>query len=139
MPERTFFMIKPDGMNRNLAQEIGNRIRLAGLKISAEREFQMDISQAEKLYAVHRDQDFYWGLLRFITSGPVLCMVLEGEGAVDSVRRLMGPTDPREATPGTLRYDLKENQVLNEEGIIKNIVHGSDSKESAENEISIFF
>jgi nucleoside-diphosphate kinase len=132
-------MIKPDGMNRNLAQEIGNRIRLAGLKISAEREFQMDISQAEKLYAVHRDQDFYWGLLRFITSGPVLCMVLEGEGAVDSVRRLMGPTDPREATPGTLRYDLKENQVLNEEGIIKNIVHGSDSKESAENEISIFF
>ena len=139
MPERTFFMIKPDGMKRNLAQEIKNHIKMTGLKISAEREFQMDISQAEKLYAVHRDQDFYWGLLKFITSGPVLCMVVGGEGAIDTVRRLMGATDPREATPGTLRYDLREDQVLNEDGIIKNIVHGSDSKESAEYEISIFF
>jgi len=139
VPERTFFMIKPDGMRRSLSQEIKNRIKNTGLRITAEREFEMDISEAEKLYAVHRDKDFYGGLLRFITSGPVLCLVLEGEGAVNKIRRLMGATDPREAVPGTLRYDLREDQVLNEDGIIKNIVHGSDSKESADHEISIFF
>jgi len=132
-------MIKPDGMKRNLASEIINRLKLAGLKITAEREFEMDISQAEKLYAIHRGKDFYGGLLRFITSGPVLCLVVEGEGAVGKVRQLIGATDPREALPGSIRYDLREEEVLNEEGIIKNLVHGSDSKESAEYEISIFF
>lgn len=139
MRERTFFMIKPDGLSRNLSAEIINRVKAAGLKITAEKETQMDISQAEKLYAVHQSKSFYPGLVKFITSGPVILMIVEGEEAVLKLRKLMGATDPREALPGTIRGELREAEVINEDGIIKNIVHGSDSKESAEHEISIFF
>ena len=139
MRERTFFMIKPDGLSRNLSAEIINRVKAAGLKITAEKETQMDISQAEKLYAVHQSKSFYPGLVKFITSGPVILMIVEGEEAVLKLRKLMGATDPREALPGTIRGELREAEVVNEDGIIKNIVHGSDSKESAEYEIPIFF
>ena len=139
MRERTFFMIKPDGLSRNLSAEIINRVKASGLKITAEKETQMDISQAEKLYAVHQGKSFYPGLVKFITSGPVILMIVEGEEAVLKLRKLMGATDPREALPGTIRGELKEAEVINEDGIIKNIVHGSDSRESAEYEIPIFF
>jgi len=139
MRERTFFMIKPDGLSRNLSAEIINRVKAAGLKITAEKETQMDISQAEKLYTVHQSKSFYPGLVKFITSGPVILMIVEGEEAVLKLRKLMGATDPREALPGTIRGELREAEVVNEDGIIKNIVHGSDSKESAEYEIPIFF
>jgi len=132
-------MIKPDGMSRNLSQEIKNRIYAAGLKIVKEREFQMDIAEAEKLYAVHEDKPFHGGLCRFITSGLVTTMLIQGKNAVSEVRKLMGATDPREALPGTIRGDLREGYVLTDDGIIKNIVHGSDSPESAKYESAIFF
>lgn len=132
-------MIKPDGTSRGLTQEIKNRISSAGLRITAEKELQMDVSQAEKLYAVHRAQEFYPGLVRFITSGQVVLMVVEGEDSISRLRKLMGATDPREAAAGTIRADLREGNIFNHEGIIKNMVHGSDSPENAEYEISIFF
>jgi len=137
--ERTFFMIKPDGVSRGLTEEIKNRLKFAGIKIAAEKEFLMDVSQAEKLYAVHRDKDFYPGLIKLITSGPVVTLLLEADGAVAKVRKLMGATDPREAAQGTIRGDLKEGNIFTEYGIIKNLVHGSDSPQNAEYEAKIFF
>lgn len=137
--ERTFFMIKPDGVKRYLSNLALSKMTAAGLKIVIRRRANITKEQAERLYAVHKGKPFYEGLVKFITSGPVVITVLEGENAVSKVRELMGATDPREAGPHTIRGDNKEDNVLNEDGIIKNICHGSDSADNAKYEISVFF
>lgn len=139
MLERTFCMIKPDAISRGLKDLILGRIKEAGFKIIKEKELKIGRDEAQKLYAVHRGKPFYSGLVNFITSGPAYLMVLEREGAVGELRELMGATDPRQSAPGTVRGDLKEDNIFNSEGIMKNVIHGSDSVENAKYEISIFF
>lgn len=139
MQEKTFFMVKPDGVKRGLEKEIFNRIEKAGLKIVFTQNLIMTRDLAEQLYATHLGKSFYPGLIRFISSGPVIACIIQGEDAVAQVREIMGATDPRLAEAGTIRGDLKEAAVVNADGIIKNLVHGSDSLESASRELSIFF
>ena len=130
--ERTFVMLKPDAVSRGLIGEIISRLERKGLKMIAARLMRISPEIASKHYAEHVNKPFYPDLLKFITSGPVLAMVWEGESAVSVVRTLVGRTDPQEAAPGTIRGDY---------GMIKtmNLIHASDSPESAEREISIFF
>jgi len=137
--ERTFCMIKPDAISRGLKEKIRDRIKKAGFKVIDEKELLIGRDQAERLYAVHQGKPFYPGLVNLITSGPAHLMILEREDAVAQLRQLMGATDPRAAAPGTIRGDLKEENIFNPEGIMKNVVHGSDSAENAQYEISIFF
>ncbi|MBU0672586.1 MAG: nucleoside-diphosphate kinase [Candidatus Margulisbacteria bacterium] len=132
-------MIKPDGVSRGLADEVLVRVKKAGLKLIRQKELTMTKELAADLYSPHLGKRFYPGLVKFITSGPVTCCVVEGEDAIGRLRELMGATDPRKALPGTIRGDLKEANVLNPDGIIKNLVHGSDSPASAKREIPIFF
>lgn len=139
MPEATFCMVKPDGVCRGLTQEITKRITAAGLDIVSSRLENVALDEAERLYAVHKDKPFYTGLVKFITSGPVYLMKVEGLDAAASLRRLMGETDPRSAEAGTIRGDLKEENIFNEDKIMKNIIHGSDSPENAKYELAIFF
>lgn len=130
--ERTFVMIKPDGVRRGLIGEIISRFERKGLKIVALKMLHMAREQAEELYSVHRDKPFFNDLVEFVTSGPVVVMILEGEGAISVVRTLIGPTDGRKAPPGTIRGDFALS-------IQENIVHASDSPESFEREHKIFF
>ena len=139
MLENTFFMVKPDGVSRGLEEIIFARVEEAGLKLIQKKKILMAGDQAKDLYSPHLGKDFYAGLIKFITSGEVICGVVRGEDAVARVRELMGATDPRQADVGTIRGDLKEDTVVNSDGIIKNVVHGSDSPESAKREIAIFF
>jgi len=139
MLEKSFCMIKPDGIARGLEKEIIGRIERSGLKITQKKIIRMDAEQSAALYQPHFGEKFYDGLIRFIISGPVAACVVEGEGAIAGLRRLMGATDPLKAESGTIRGDLKELNSINEYGIIKNLIHGSDSIESAEREIKIFF
>lgn len=99
----------------------------------------MSREQAERLYKVHLGKSFYPGLVKFITSGPVTLMIVEGENAIACLRSLMGATDPRKASAVTIRGDLKEENIFTEDGTMKNLIHGSDSPENAKYEISIFF
>lgn len=130
--ERTFTMVKPDGVQRGLIGEVVSRFERKGLKIVAAKFFVMPKAMAEANYAEHKGKKFYEPLIKFITSGPVLAMVLEGENAIDVVRGIMGKTDPKEAQPGTIRGDFAL-------AISRNVVHGSDSPAAAEREINIFF
>ena len=139
MLEKTFFMVKPDGVSRGLEKEIFRRVEQAGLKITQKKKLWLSQDQAAELHSPHFGKKFYPGLIRFVTSGEAICSVVEGEDAISGLRDLMGATDPREAEPGTIRGDLKEENVLNAEGIIKNLVHGADNPETAEREIAIFF
>ncbi|MBN2057913.1 MAG: nucleoside-diphosphate kinase [Candidatus Saganbacteria bacterium] len=139
MPENTFFMIKPDGVSRGLQGEILDRVERTGLKVIQQAEHTLSQAMAKDLYSVHKGKPFYTGLVKFITSGPVVLCRLSGENAIERTRGLMGATDPREAAAGTIRGDLKEDSVLNADGIIKNLVHGSDGPESARRELAIFF
>lgn len=139
MLEKTLVILKPDAVSRGLADQIINWIEQTGLKIAIKKELSLSKEQAAELYSPHLGKKFYPGLLNFITSGPVIVCIVEGEAAIAKMRELMGATDPREASPGTIRGDLKEANVLNPEGIIKNLIHGSDSPESADREIIIFF
>lgn len=139
MLEKTFFMVKPDGVSRGLEKEIFRRIEQAGLKVIQKKRLRMTKDQAADLYSPHRETKFYSGLIKFVTSGEVICSIVEGEGAISRVREIMGATDPREAESGTIRGDLKEENVLTSDGIIRNLVHGADSPESAKREIAIFF
>ena len=132
-------MVKPDGVSRGLEKEIFRRVEQTGLKITQKKRLFLSKDQAADLYSPHFGKKFYPGLIKFITSGEVICTVVECEDAISGLRNLMGATDPREAGSGTIRGDLKEENVLNEEGIIKNLVHGSDSSETAKREIAIFF
>lgn len=137
--ERTLFIIKPDGIKRYLTNLILMKITNSGLTILTRRRAAITQEQAEKLYIVHKGKPFYPGLVKFITSGPVMLTVIEGDDAIARIRKLMGATDPRKADAGTIRGDNKEDEVINEDGIIKNICHGSDSPDNARYEISIFF
>jgi nucleoside-diphosphate kinase len=130
--ERTFSIVKPDGVVRNLIGEVYRRFEQAGLRIVAARMIHMTQAQAEGFYAVHRERPFYKDLVRYMTSGPVMLQVLEGENAVLKNRDVMGATDPKKAAPGTIRADLAQS-------IEANTVHGSDAPETAAVEIAYFF
>ena len=130
--ERTFSIIKPDATRRNLADKINARFTARGLRIVAQKKLQLTRSQAEEFYAVHKARPFYNSLVAFMTSGPVVVQVLEGENAVALNREIMGATDPAKADPGTIRKDFAES-------IEANSVHGSDSAETAKTEIAFFF
>jgi nucleoside-diphosphate kinase len=130
--ERTFSIIKPDATTRNLTGAINAMIEGAGLRIIAQRRTRITREQAETFYAVHRERPFFRELVEFMTSGPVVVQVLEGENAVAAYRDLMGATDPAKAAPGTIRKEHAKS-------IGENSVHGSDAAETAENEIAQFF
>ncbi len=130
--ERTFVMVKPDGVQRGLAGEIISRIERKGLKIVAMKMLRIPKELAEEHYAEHRAKPFFSSLLSYITSGPVVAMVVEGKNAVKVVRKLVGATNPSEAEPGTIRGDFGLD-------LGRNVVHASDSAASAEREIGLFF
>jgi nucleoside-diphosphate kinase len=129
---RTFSIIKPDATRRNLTGKVTAMLEEAGLRIVASRRIRMTKEQAEGFYAVHRERPFFHDLVAFMTSGPVVVQVLEGEDAVARNRQVMGATNPANAEPGTIRRELAES-------IEANTVHGSDSEENAATEIAFFF
>ncbi|HET6184341.1 MAG TPA: nucleoside-diphosphate kinase [Acetobacteraceae bacterium] len=130
--ERTLSIIKPDATRRNLTGKINAVLEAAGLRIVAQKRLWLTRAQAEAFYAVHKERPFYNDLVAFMTSGPVVVQVLEGENAVARNREAMGATDPKKAASGTIRAEFAEN-------IEANSVHGSDSAENAANEIAFFF
>jgi nucleoside-diphosphate kinase len=130
--ERTLSIVKPDGVQKNLIGNVYSRFEKAGLRIIAARMMQLTQTQAEGFYAVHRERGFFKDLVRYMSSGPVIVQVLEGENAVAKHRELMGATDPKKADKGTIRADLAAS-------IEENVVHGSDSVENAQTEIAYFF
>lgn len=130
--ERTFTMLKPGVLSRRIAGEILTRIERKGLTIRALKMMKIDRELAETHYAEHRGKDFFTSLVDYITSGPVVAMVLEGDGAIATLRRLCGPTKAEEAAPGTIRGDYGMHTNLN-------IIHASDSPESAARETALFF
>jgi nucleoside-diphosphate kinase len=132
MTERTFSIIKPDATERNLTGKVNAVIEDAGLRIVAQRRIRMSRAQAEKFYEVHKERPFYGELVDFMTSGPVVVQVLEGENAVQRYRDVMGATNPANAAEGTIRKLYAKN-------VGENSVHGSDSQDNAKIEIAQFF
>ena len=130
--EQTLVLVKPDGVQRGLAGEVVSRLERRGLKLAAMKLMQVDDALAREHYGEHVQRPFFPGLVSFITSGPIVAMVWEGENAISLVRKTMGSTNPVDAEPGTIRGDLGIN-------IGRNIVHGSDGPESAPREIGLFF
>jgi nucleoside-diphosphate kinase len=130
--ERTLSIVKPDATRRNLTGQIVAKIEGAGLRVVVQKRLWLTRAQAEAFYAVHKERPFYNSLVDFMTSGPVVVQVLEGESAVAANREVMGATDPSKAAPGTIRREFAES-------IEANSVHGSDSAENAANEIRFFF
>jgi len=130
--ERSLVLIKPDAMQRGIAGTIISRLEEQGLKPVALRMLHLDKALAEQHYAVHAGKPFFEDLISYITSTPIIAIVFEGEGAVEVIRKTMGATDPARAEPGTIRADFGSD-------IQRNVVHGSDSKETAEKEIELFF
>lgn len=130
--QRTLSIIKPDAVGKNIIGEIISRFERAGLKVAAVRMLRLSKEEAERFYIVHKEKPFYGSLADFISEGPIVVMVLEGESAISKVRDIMGATNPSDARKGTIRADFAEN-------IERNIIHGSDSSESASYEIPFFF
>jgi len=130
--ERTLAIVKPDAVRRNLIGEVLRRAESAGLRLAAARFLHLSLRQAEGFYAVHRERPFFASLTSFMSSGPVMVLVLEGDGAIARWRSLMGATDPAKADPGTIRRDLGTN-------VEQNATHGSDAPETAATEIAYFF
>ena len=130
--ERTFSIVKPDATRRNLTGEVIARLEKGGLRVIAQKRLRLTLEQAQAFYAVHKARPFYNDLCKFMTSGPVVVQVLEGENAVARNREIMGATNPANAAPGTIRKDFAES-------VEANSVHGSDSPENAANEIRFFF
>ena len=130
--ERTLSIVKPDGVGRNLIGEIIHRFEKVGLQVVAARMMQLSQREAEGFYAAHRERPFFKDLVKFMTSGPVLVQVLEGEAAIAKNREVMGATDPKKAAAGTIRADLAHS-------IDQNVVHGSDAPDTAVREIAYFF
>ena len=127
--ERTLSIVKPDGVAKNLIGEVYRRFEKAGLSIVAAKMMKLRQDQAEGFYAVHKARPFYADLVRYMTSGPVMVQVLEGESAIKANRDIMGATNPKQAAPGTIRADFAAS-------IEENVVHGSDGPETAKNEIA---
>ena len=130
--QRTFSIVKPDGIEKNLIGEVYRRFEVAGLKILAAKMLHLRRDQAEQFYDVHRERPFFADLVNYMTSGPVMVQVLEGENAITKNRELMGATNPSEADPGTIRADFADS-------IEQNVVHGSDGLDTAAAEINFFF
>ncbi len=130
--ERTLSIVKPDGVKKNLVGEVVGRFEKNGLKVAALKMIRMSRDEAKGFYIVHKERPFYESLTDFMSEGPIVVMVLEGEGAISKVRGIMGATNPKEAAQGTIRADLASD-------IERNMVHGSDSPESAKYEIGYFF
>ncbi len=130
--ERTFVMVKPDGVQRGLAGEVLSRIEKRGFKIAGLKMLQIEQALAEKHYGEHKEKPFFKDLVNYITSGPVMAMVIEGRNVITTVREMMGATNPAKALPGTVRGTYAVE-------IGRNIVHSSDSAESAQREINLFF
>ncbi|GGJ60321.1 nucleoside-diphosphate kinase [Anoxybacillus voinovskiensis] len=130
--ERTFLMVKPDGVQRNLIGEIVARFEKKGFQLVGAKLMQVSRELAEQHYAEHKERPFFGELVDFITSGPVFAMVWEGEDVIATARQMMGKTNPKEALPGTIRGDFGVT-------VGKNVIHGSDSPASAEREINLFF
>jgi nucleoside-diphosphate kinase len=124
--------VKPDGVQKNLIGEVYRRFEQAGLKIVAARMLRLSEAQAEGFYAVHRERPFYRDLVRYMTSGPVMVQVLEGDNAIERNREIMGATDPKKAAKGTIRAEFAAS-------IEENVVHGSDGPDTARQEIGFFF
>jgi nucleoside-diphosphate kinase len=134
--EKTLILIKPDGVRRGLVGEVISRIEKKGYSVTALRMLQADRALLEKHYAEHHGKPFYEPLLEFMSSGPIVAMIAEGNRVIEGFRSLAGATDPTVAAPGTIRGDLARDQGTK---VVQNIVHGSDSPESAAREIAIFF
>jgi nucleoside-diphosphate kinase len=132
MVERTLSIVKPDGVAKNLIGEVIGRFEREGLRVLALKMVHMTKEQAQGFYAVHREKPFFDSLTDFMSSGPAVVMVLEGEDAISRTRRIMGATNPKDADPGTIRKEFADN-------VERNIVHGSDSPQTAETEINYFF
>ncbi len=132
MTERTLVLLKPDTVARGLIGEVTGRLERKGLRLAAMKMMWVDEALAKRHYAVHEGKPFFRGLIEYITALPIVAMVWEGPGAIATVRQTMGATDPAKAAPGTIRGDLAVN-------ISNNLVHGSDSPESAQKEIALFF
>jgi nucleoside-diphosphate kinase len=130
--ERTLSIVKPDGVKKNLIGEVIKRFEQQGLRIAAMRMLRMSIDDAKGFYIIHNERPFYDSLTSFMSEGPVVVVVVEGENAINKVRQIMGATNPKDAAPGTIRADFASD-------IEHNIVHGSDSRESAAYEIPYFF
>jgi nucleoside-diphosphate kinase len=130
--ERTFSIVKPDAVAKNLIGQIYSRFEQAGLKIMASKMLHLSREQAGDFYAVHKERPFYNDLIDFMTSGPVMVQVLEGEDAIAKNREIMGATNPQEAAPGTIRADFAQT-------VDENAVHGSDGPDTAREEIAFFF
>ena len=130
--QRTLILAKPDAVSRGLTAEILRRIEMRGYLIIGLKMMQLDGERARKHYGEHEGKPFFQGLVDFITSAPIVAMVVEGQDAIEGMRQMMGATNPLSAAPGTIRADYAQN-------IGRNLVHGSDSHESAEREIKIFF
>ena len=130
--EKTLSIIKPDGVRKNLIGECLHRFEKAGLKIIATRMIHLSKEQAQKFYAVHKERPFYFSLVTYMTSGPVVVSILEGENAIAKNREIMGATDPAKAAPGTIRKDFADS-------IEANVVHGSDGPDTAKFEVGFFF
>ena len=130
--ERTLSIVKPDGVAKNLIGEVYRRFEKAGLQVVAAKMLRLRQDQAEGFYAVHKARPFYADLVKYMTSGPVMVQVLEGENAIKANRDIMGATNPKQAAPGTIRADFAAS-------IEENVVHGSDGPDTAKNEIAFFF
>ncbi|SER44392.1 nucleoside-diphosphate kinase [Salipaludibacillus aurantiacus] len=130
--ERTFLMVKPDGVQRNLIGEVVSRFEMKGFTLTGAKIMQISKDLAETHYGEHKERPFFGELVDFITSGPVFAMVWEGDGVIAEARKMMGKTNPKEADPGTIRGDFGVQVSMN-------IIHGSDSEESAKREINLFF
>ncbi len=132
MVERTLSIVKPDGVQRGLVGEVVRRFEEAGIRLVAMKMVRLNQDEAKAFYAVHKDRPFYDSLTQFMSSGPIVVMVLQGQDVIQKNRDLMGATNYKDAAPGTIRHDFARD-------IEKNIVHGSDSPQSAANEIGFFF
>jgi len=130
--ERSLVLIKPDAVQRGLAGEIISRLERKGLKVVAMKMLHMDKALAQRHYAIHKDKPFFAELVDFITSSPIIAIIIQGRNAVALVRQMMGETNPAEASPGSIRGDFGTD-------ITQNLIHGSDSPENASKEISLFF
>jgi len=142
MRQQTLAIIKPDAVSKNLVGKIIERIEAEGIKIVAMKMIKMSKEQAKGFYHVHKGKPFYQGLIDYLTEGPVVAMVIEGANAIENVRKIVGSTEPKKSLPGTIRGDFAHISYERADSVgkpLKNLIHASDSPESAEREIKLWF